>query len=1029
MAPPARLPQSLALDDIASIWADSGDRMTPEQLGIVRSTGFGAAYSLPGGETPSRQLFNDTWYRLTSMAVEVNRSGVLPYDDGVDYSSEAAVTAGTAVYLANATNGPNTTLGIVSPLTVGQTTWATIATLDDITAANIDGVLGVTSGGTGVTSYAALETALNIAPDTGPVTASRRRNAVDAQSGSYTLLPADEGKTLLWDTSSTGGNAGLPDLTASENGWRVRFIKGDAANTLILTPNSGDMIEGATTYTINAQNEIVDVVWTGTTWEITSHDYNRPLPLSAGGLGASSASGGRSTLGLGTAATEDAGTASGDVALLGSSGVFSQDRIPTLSASKVPNLQSLNGILDVASGGTGVTSYTALEAALNLGSDTGPVLAIRRRDTVDPQSGSYTLLAADEGKTLLWDTSSGGGNAGLPDLVSSENGWRARFIKGDAANTLILTPDGSDMIEGASTFTINAQNEIIDVVWTGTTWEIISHTHVRPLPLMAGGLGASTAMGGRSTLGLGTAAVVNTGNSSGNVALLGSGGQFATGRIPNLSASKITSGTMPEAQLPVRPIAGGGTGATNVSAARSALGLGSAAVEDVGTSSGDLAELGSGGVFSQDRIPNLSAGKLPNLQSLNGTLDIASGGTNSTTVTAARSALGLGSAAVEDAGVASGDLAELGSGGRFHVNRIPNLQDLNGLLTASQLPAGVVRRDILINTDTTIPNTGVAQSLTVSSFGASAYRWIEAVYRIAGTRFVDKLIATELVQNFPQTITDPLAAYAINDTNDALYRVDVTAGTAARVHATNTLGTGSWQAAFVLNGMAYAINDFNEALYRVDVTAGTATRVHASNTLGTGEWNAAFTFNGVAYAINDTNEALYRVDVTAGTAARVHASNTIGTGNWDAAFVLNGVAYVTNDTNDALYRVDVTAGTAARVHATNTLGAGSIGRRRSRLAVWPTQSTTSNNSLYEVDVTEWHRCRASAIPTSAGETGQAAFSGQGTITINEPPEGMYVPDANRLTLWRNGSDPNTRVRMSLVDGQADVVVEQLIGIT
>ena len=303
------------------------------------------------------------------------------------------------------------------------------------------------------------------------------------------------------DTSSTGGNAGLPDLTASENGWRVRFIKGDAANTLILTPNSGDMIEGATTYTINAQNEIVDVVWTGTTWEITSHDYNRPLPLSAGGLGASSASGGRSTLGLGTAATEDAGTASGDVALLQSGGVFSQDRIPTLSASKVPNLQALNGILDVASGGTGVTSYTALEAALNLGSDTGPVLAIRRRDTVDAQSGSYTLLAADEGKTLLWDTSSGGGNAGLPDLVSSENGWRARFIKGDAANTLILTPDGSDMIEGASTFTIHAQNEIIDVVWTGTTWEIISHTHVRPLPLMAGGLGASTAMGGRSTLG------------------------------------------------------------------------------------------------------------------------------------------------------------------------------------------------------------------------------------------------------------------------------------------------------------------------------------------------------------------------------------------------------------------------------------------------------------------------------------------------------------------------------------------------
>ena len=109
------------------------------------------------------------------------------------------------------------------------------------------------------------------------------------------------------------------------------------------------------------------------------------------------------------------------------------------------------------------------------------------------------------------------------------------------------------MIEGASTFTIHAQNEIIDVVWTGTTWEIISHTHVRPLPLMAGGLGASTAMGGRTTLGLGSAAVVNTGSSSGNAALLGSGGVFATGRIPNLNANKLTAGTVAEARLPYAP--------------------------------------------------------------------------------------------------------------------------------------------------------------------------------------------------------------------------------------------------------------------------------------------------------------------------------------------------------------------------------------------------------------------------------------------------------------------------------------------
>ena len=226
MAPPARLTTSLAIDSIADIWADSGDTMSPEDLNIARAGGFTSAWSLIGGPTPPRQLWNFVWRMLTGMGVEVNRSGILGYSDEIDYESEAAVTAGTAIYIASTPNGPNTTEGVADPLATDSTVWTAIATLDDITAANIDGILGVTSGGTGVTSYAALETALNIAPDTGPVLASRRRNAVDAQSGSYTLLPADEGKTLLWDTSSTGGNAGLPDLVASENGWRVRFIKG-----------------------------------------------------------------------------------------------------------------------------------------------------------------------------------------------------------------------------------------------------------------------------------------------------------------------------------------------------------------------------------------------------------------------------------------------------------------------------------------------------------------------------------------------------------------------------------------------------------------------------------------------------------------------------------------------------------------------------------------------------------------------------------------------------------------------------------
>ena len=51
------------------------------------------------------------------------------------------------------------------------------------------------------------------------------------------------------------------------------------------------------------------------------------------------------------------------------------------------------------------------------------------------------------------------------------------------------------------------------------------------------------ASGNDVTITLGTAAKKTVGTGSGNVADLNSSGQFSTGRIPNLSATKITSGT------------------------------------------------------------------------------------------------------------------------------------------------------------------------------------------------------------------------------------------------------------------------------------------------------------------------------------------------------------------------------------------------------------------------------------------------------------------------------------------------------
>lgn len=71
-------------------------------------------------------------------------------------------------------------------------------------------------------------------------------------------------------------------------------------------------------------------------------------------------------------------------------------------------------------------------------------------------------------------------------------------------------------------------------------------------------------------------------------------GTFATARIPNLPASIITSGTLGTAVLPTVSIAKGGTGATTAAAARTNLGLGSAAVASTSASVDDNSNLPTG---------------------------------------------------------------------------------------------------------------------------------------------------------------------------------------------------------------------------------------------------------------------------------------------------------------------------------------------------------------------------------------------------------------------------------------------------
>ena len=70
-------------------WAANGDVATPEEAGLVRTTGWPATYSATGGPRPQRELFNQMFRELYGWASEVNHHGALCWDASVAYPSGA----------------------------------------------------------------------------------------------------------------------------------------------------------------------------------------------------------------------------------------------------------------------------------------------------------------------------------------------------------------------------------------------------------------------------------------------------------------------------------------------------------------------------------------------------------------------------------------------------------------------------------------------------------------------------------------------------------------------------------------------------------------------------------------------------------------------------------------------------------------------------------------------------------------------------------------------------------------------------
>ena len=312
-----------------------------------------------------------------------------------------------------------------------------------------------------------------------------------------------------------------------------------------------------------------------------------------------------------------------------------------------------------------------------------------------------TVLTAPAGATPAnWALASGASGTAPVDRLGTGTPSTLKFLRGDGS--------------WAAPTTIGGDTEPIPI----SSWAYY-HNPTGVVPIIRGGTNSGTAAGARTNLGLGNASQYTVGTSQGHLAVLGQGGQFTADRLGSgiASASVFLRGdgawqaipfnasqvdariaTWARATSPTGmvPLSRGGTSATSAVAARSSLGLGTAATHTVGIGSGHLAALGSNGRFALARLGSGSPASDRFLRgdgawqvvpfnasgvdariatwarasSPSGQVPIAYGGTGGGTVEAARHNLGLGSAALLIAGNSTGELTVLGPGGVFAPARL-----------------------------------------------------------------------------------------------------------------------------------------------------------------------------------------------------------------------------------------------------------------------------------------------------------------------------------------------------------------------
>ncbi|HDU6153084.1 TPA: tail fiber domain-containing protein [Klebsiella variicola] len=335
-------------------------------------------------------------------------------------------------------------------------------------------------------------------------------------------------------------------------------------------------------------------------------------------------------------------------------------------------------------------------ATLMISGSNGFGAAVKNLDYITLSARGITSLTSTNGDSYFTHTR-------LSGTSTNANMYISYVINADASVDIYIVSNGGfyngctieiTAIAGAGTAANSAITGVLQSLnpsnasWTttapsGAVQVSISNIYTQRdiIPLSNGGTGANNASTARTNLGLGTAAVLNTGTTAGQVMLTGS---FGIGSNTASSINDITS----NADMMTRLKAIGGTvwrGATasgttvtdglyshgsgffmtagdTMSAINIDYATGKVKVYAANNTALNAGTIQYNHLYGTANKPSLTA-------DVTGTLPLANGGTGATTAAAARTSLGLGSSAVYNIGTSGANVPLLNAANTFSGNQ------------------------------------------------------------------------------------------------------------------------------------------------------------------------------------------------------------------------------------------------------------------------------------------------------------------------------------------------------------------------